>query len=333
LNSSIFEIMKRRLPPLLAIRAFEAAGRHLSFTRAAEELNVTQGAISRHLKTLESYLQQPLFERLTRRIAFTSFGRRYFLAVSAGLDAIEHAAPAPSGKTTLKLSITQSMGSLWLLPRLSSFTDANQDIEVIVDMSIQPVDFERDHTDLAIRLGKLPGTHAQPMQPVIPHLMVKSWNGVAAEHLYDEVLTPVLSKKLLLKGGRLKQPRDLLRYPLIQVTLRPEAWQEWFKANGVTRLPKAEMIECGHFFMALEAAAKHRGMALVPAIYVENLGDRRHLVCPFKSTLKSCGGYYLLYRESDANSAKIRRFRDWVFAHKNKSTPPLLRTASPMTHS
>jgi LysR family glycine cleavage system transcriptional activator len=299
----------------LAIRAFEAAGRHLSFTRAAEELNVTQGAISRHIKTLESYLQRSLFERFTRRIDFTSFGRSYFLAVSAGLNAIEHASPTPSGKTTLKLSVTQSMGELWMLPRLSSFTDANQDIEVIVDMSIQPVDFERDDTDLAIRLGQLPGSHAELMQPVIPHLMVKSWNGVAAEHLFDEVLIPILSNKLLMNGGGLKQPRDLLQYPLIQVSLRPEAWQEWFKANGVTRLPKAERIECGHFFMALEAASKHRGVALVPKIHVENLGDRHNLICPFKSTLKSSGGYYLLYRESEANSAKIQRFRKWILAN------------------
>lgn len=308
--------MKRRLPPLLAIRAFEAAGRHLSFTRAAEELNVTQGAISRHIKTLESHLQRPLFERFTRRIEFTSFGRDYFLAISAGLDAIEHAVPVSSGKTTLKLSTTQSMGSLWLLPRLSSFTDANQDIEVIVDMSIEPVDFERDDTDLAIRLGRLPGSHAEPIQPVIPHLMVKSWNGVAADHLFDEVLTPVLSKKLLMNGSRLTQPHDLLQYPLIQVTLRPTAWQEWFKANGVTHLPKAEMIECGHFFMALEAACKRRGVALVPTIHVENFGDRHSLICPFKSTLKSSGGYYLLYRENEANSAKIKRFRNWILANK-----------------
>jgi LysR family glycine cleavage system transcriptional activator len=244
------------------------------------------------------------------------------LAVRACLDAIEHAAPAPSGKTTLKLSITQSMGSLWLLPRLSSFTDANQDIEVIVDMSIQPVDFERDDTDLAIRLGKVPGSQFEASQPVIPHLMVKSWNGVAAEHLYDEVLTPVLSKKLLKSRGRLTQPSDLLRFPLIQVTLRSGAWQEWFRANGVTRLPKAEVIECGHFFMALEAACKHRGVALVPTIHVDNLENRHNLICPFKSTIKSAGGYYLLYRESDAKSAKIQRFRNWILANKINRVRP-----------
>jgi len=305
--------MKRQLPPLSAVRAFEAAGRHLSFTRAAEELNVTQGAISRHVKALEGYLKQPLFERLTRRIDFTSFGRRYFAAISAGLDVIEQAVPASSDKTILKMSITQSMGTLWVLPRLSTFTDANQDIEVIVDLSIQPVDFERGDVDLAIRLGRLPGTHTEPMQPVIPHMMVKNWNGVVADHIFDEVLTPVLSKKLLKNRGRLIQPRDLLRHPLIHVTLRAGAWQDWFRANGVTRLPKVEMIECGHFFMALEAARKQRGVALIPTIYLEDLDDHA-LVCPFKSTLKSGGGYYLLYRERDADSHKIQRFRNWILS-------------------
>ena len=306
--------MKRQLPPLLAIRAFEAAGRHLSFTRAAEELNVTQGAVSRHIKSLENYLQQPLFERFTRRIDFTSFGRSYFAAVSAGLDAIEQGVPS-SSRQNLKLSITQSLGTLWLLPRLSSFTDANPGTEVFVDMSIQPVDFEADDTDLAIRLGRLPGCHSEPMQPVIPHVMVKSWNGVAADHIFDEVLTPVVSKKLLENNGNLTQPRDLLRYPIIQVTLRSRAWHDWFKANGVTRLPKMEVIECGHFFMALEEARKQRGIAILPTIYPQFVGDH-DLICPFKSTLKSVGGYYLLYREKEANTLKIKRFRDWVLANR-----------------
>jgi LysR family glycine cleavage system transcriptional activator len=308
--------MKRQLPPLLAVRAFEAAGRHLSFTRAAEELNVTQGAISRHIKALEDYLKQPLFERFTRRIDFTSFGQSYFTAISAGLDAIEQAVPMSFGKTMLKMSITQSMGTLWLLPRLSTFTDANPDIEVIVDLSIQPVDFERADVDLAVRLGRLPGSHTEPMQPVIPHMMVKNWNGVVADHIFDEILTPVLSKKLLRNGGRLKHPRDLLRYPLIHVTLRAGAWQDWFRANGVTRLPKVELIEQGHFFMALEAARKRRGVALVPTIYLDDLEDH-DLICPFKSSLKSGGGYYLLYRERDANSPKIQRFRTWLFSLKS----------------
>lgn len=276
---------------------------------------MTQGAISRHIKALESYLKQPLFERFTRRIDFTTFGSSYFAAISTGLDAIEQAVPRSSMKTVLKLSITQSMGTLWLLPRLSSFTDSNPDIEVFVDMSIQPVDFERADTDLAIRVGKLPGIQAEHMQPDIPNKMVTSWNGVVADHLFDEVLTPVLHKQLMQNGGPLVEPRDLLRYPLIVVTRRPAASREWFRANGVACLSNMEVIECGHFFMALEAARKQRGVAIVPMIHLKFAQDK-DLVCPFKSTLKSVGGYYLLYRESDANMPHIQRFRSWVFANR-----------------
>lgn len=311
--------MKRQLPPLLAIRAFEAAGRHLSFTRAAAELNVTQGAISRHIKALETYLKRPLFERFVRRIDFTSFGRNYFAAVSAGLDAIERGVPSPSGKTMLKMSVTQSMGTLWLLPRLSSFTDANQDVEVIVDLSIHPVDFERDDLDLAIRLGRLPGSHPDPIQPLIPHLMVKNWSGVVADHLFDEVLTPVMSKSLL-KGKELKQPRDLLQYPLIRATLRANAWQDWFRTNGVIRVPEVKVLEFGHFFMALAAARSGRGVALIPTIYLDRPAEQG-LICPFKSTIKSGGGYYLLYRESDANVTTIQRFRKWLLAQRMSRGP------------
>lgn len=309
--------MKRDLPPLLALRAFEAAGRHLSFTRAAEELNVTQSAISRHVKLLESYLRRPVFQRLTRRIEFTSFGRSYFLAISAGLEAIERAAPvATSERTTLKVSISQSLGNLWLLPRLASFTNNNQDIEVLVDMSMQPVDFERDDTNVAIRLGRLPGSHYDRMQPEIPFSMVKSWNGVIAEHLFDEVLTPVLHRRLLATGRPIKIPRDLLQYSLIETTLRPEAWQDWFRTKGITRLPKVLRIRCGHFSIALNEAYKQRGVALVPAFIIDNFPSNNSLVRPFRRCVKSAGGCYLLYRESEANNVTIRRFRKWLFANR-----------------
>src|SRR3954467_7438731 len=186
--------MKRNLPPLVALRAFEAAGRQSSFLQAAAELNVTQSAVSRNIKVLENFLQQPLFTRLTRRVQLTPFGRRYLNAITSGLDAIEDATTdALSPKTTLKVTIMPTTANLWLLPRLSTFTEAHHDIEVDVATSIQPVDFANDDVDVAIRLGRRPGQNYRRDQPRIPHEMVTGWNGVYAHKLCNEILVPVCS--------------------------------------------------------------------------------------------------------------------------------------------
>jgi LysR family glycine cleavage system transcriptional activator len=162
--------MKRHLPPLIALRAFEAAGRHASFLHAASELNVTQSAVSRHVKNLETYLNKPLFQRLTRKVQLTSFGKELpetpFLRASTKFESATVHALAP--KSTLKVSIMPTTANLWLLPRLSSFTEAHHDIEVDVATSIRPVDFRQDEVDVAVRLGRRPGQRYRPEQP--PHL-------------------------------------------------------------------------------------------------------------------------------------------------------------------
>jgi len=307
--------MKRHLPPLLALRAFESAARHASFLRTAEEIHVTQGAISRHVKNLETFLGQPRFRRLTRRVELTAFGKAYYVDISAGLNQIERATvSALSPKTTLNVSIIPSTANLWLMPRIASFTEAHGDIELDVATSVQPARFDSDAIDVAIRLGPLPGQRYRPRQPAVPHEMVTSWRGIAAQRLCDEVLVPVCSRKLLREGPPLKSPADLAQHTLIHVAGRNSAWADWLRAVGHPGVIGKSSLEFGHFFMALEAARKHRGGAIASTLHIESVEWRHELATPFPARVKSAGGYYLLYREKDADLRKIKVFRKWLLS-------------------
>ncbi len=314
--------MKRHLPPLVALRAFEAAGRHTSFLQAAAELNVTQSAVSRNIKTLERFLKQPLFTRHTRRVELTPFGRSYLGAISTGLDAIEDATnDALSPKTALKVTIMPTTANLWLLPRLSTFTETHHDIEVDVATSIQPVDFARDDVDVAIRLGPRPGRRYGRDQPRIPHEMVKSWNGIYAHKLCDEILVPVCSRKLLRDGPPLKAPADLRHYPMIHVASRESAWPDWLRAVHAGNVTGKSKLVFGHFFMALQAARNHRGIAIASSLHLQSLDWLEELAFPFSARVKSAGEYCFLCRERDAGLRKVKLFRRWLGSQVRECRP------------
>lgn len=316
--------MKRHLPPLMALRAFDAAARHMSFSAAAEELHVTQSAISRQIKLLEQFLGQPLFERLTRQVALTAFGHAYLDAVSSALDTVERATrlSRQPARTTLRISLPQSLASVWLMPRLSSFTELYPDIDVRVSASMHPADFRHDQIDVAIRLGRMPGRPYQlDVQPRVPHELVTDWTGVTAYYLWDEVLTPILSKTLLAQGAPLDTPDDLRRYRLLHVALRPDAWSDWFRSQGAI-MPAAASMEFGHFFMALEAARHGSGVALTPKLFIDGLDKRDELICPFDSSTPSAGAYYLLCRESETQERKVLLLCDWLIAEGQAHRQP-----------
>jgi len=315
--------MKRVLPPLLAVRAFDAAARHMSFSRAADALNVTQGAVSRQIKVLEDFLGQKLFVRLTRQIKLTPYGRHFHAAMSSGLDIIEQATvqARPAARTSLKISLPQSLASLWLMPRLSSFTETYPHIDVRVFTSIHPADFAHENIDVAVRLGRLPGKHYGCDQPRIPHTLVRDWQGVSAFYLWDEVLTPVLSATLLKRNAPLRTPADLQHYKLLHVALRPDAWNDWFRIQGMSCKSSGDM-EFGHFFMALEAARRGSGVALAPTLLIDHMHGQQELVCPFPATVKSAGEYYFLCREANADDKDIRLFRKWLLTQGNEHHKP-----------
>jgi LysR family transcriptional regulator, glycine cleavage system transcriptional activator len=306
--------MRRNLPPLLAVRAFDAAARHMSFSLAGEELHVTQSAISRQIKVLEEALGYPLFVRSIRRVTLTPQGVLYQQAAADALDILERASSRSANvKRILTISAPQSLATFWLLPRLSEFAETYPHIDVRVRTSTEPADFERDEIDVAIRLGRMPGVRYDPDQPRVPQALVRSWKGVSAVHLWDEVLVPVLSKKLLRQGPPLKTPADLRNYKLLHVALRPDAWADWFRCNKAAYPKRASTMEFGHFFMALEAAKAGHGVALAPRLFLDGpFGSGGEMACPLPAATKSAGAYYFLCKESMANDRTVRTFLNWL---------------------
>ena len=307
--------MKRRLPPLLALRAFEAAGRHASFSKAADELNVTQGAISRQIKVLEEFLHAPLFRRLTRQVELTPFGQNYLSAATAALDAIERATVQSLQEAkALSVSLLPTLGALWLMQRLTSFMTEHPEIRLEVSSSLEPVSFKRDGIDVALRVGKIPGVEYNTDGSEITFRMTESWDDVTAMHLWDDFITPVCSRRLIEQSGPLVSVKDLANFPLIHNMRRPDCWQAWLSANGIDDCQGTGRIDVGHSFMAIVAARQGRGVACVPTIEIENLDWRDELVQPFDLRLRSAGAYYLLCPRDKALSAEVKLFSSWLVA-------------------
>jgi LysR family glycine cleavage system transcriptional activator len=307
--------MKRRLPPLLALRAFEAAGRQLSFSKAAEELNVTQGAISRQIKLLEEFLKAPLFRRLSRQVELTPFGQSYLVPATQALDLIENATLQGLEQAhALSVSLLPTMAALFLMQRLTAFMTAYPEIRLQVSASLEPVNFKRDPVDLALRVGRVPGHHYAEGGSQITFKMCESWSDVSALHLWDDYITPVCSKDFLARHGPIESIGDLARHALIHNTARPDCWPAWLRASGHEDLTGRARLEVGHSYMAVLAARSGQGVACVPVIDVETPEWRDELVQPFDLKLQSSGAYYLLCPREKALSPEVKLFSSWLTA-------------------
>lgn len=305
--------MSRRLPSLNALRAFEAAARHLSFSRAAAELHVTQGAVSRQVKALETDLGVPLFKRLTRALELTEHGRELLPAMRDAFDRMEQASQQLRSRKTsrvLTVNVLPTFAMRWLIPRLPRFAARHPNVEVHMVTSIQPVDFGREEIDMAIRVGAPPGVQAKGAR--IDLDMAKDWHNVRAEFLMPDILVPVCAPQLARGARPLRKPADLRGHPLLHNATRPHAWPDWFKAVGLPRAGAQDGPSYGHFFMVLQAAVEGRGVALVPRVLIEGDLAAGTLVIPFEAAVESAGAYYLLYREHHRDSERLRPFREWL---------------------
>lgn len=309
--------MSRDLPPLNGLRAFEAAARYLSFTRAAEELHVTQAAISHQVKGLEDQLGFELFRRVNRGLMLTEEGQLLFPAVRDGLDimasALRH---IDSNERAGALTVTtlDSIASAWLVPRLGRFRRQHPEIDVRLSVGDTLVDFARTNdVDLAIRYG------------------FGKWPGVRGEHLMDEEIFPVASPELIEQGPGLSEPADLLKYPLLHDTL-PESWPMWFEAAGVhaPSMDTSYMLEHSH--LIAQAAMAGEGVALGRSVLIKDALETGRLVRLFDISLKAHYAYYVAAPEATWERPKIRAFREWLvtemrddFGPKNEpvSTMPL----------
>ncbi len=296
------------------LRGFDAAARSLSFTLAAKELGVTQGAVSRQVAMLEQDLGVQLFNRLTRRIELTTAGRDFHEAVRTslyvlerGVQSLRSAAPDES----LKVSVLPTVGAVWLMPRLHKFVRANGGVDVRIVTSIEAADFSNGDLDVAIRVGSPPGSDLPARAPRIDIEMVNDWAGVESRPLFRDALVPVVSARVWRQALDRTPTAILSSMPLIHVSSRRYGWPDWLAAQGIS-LSDQGGPEFGHFFMALDEARAGRGVALVPDIVLRDMDGRRQLqVLPFP-IIESAGSYHALVRRDQAKKPKVARFLAWL---------------------
>ena len=290
--------MRHPLPPLKALRAFEAGARHLSFTKAAEELHVTQAAVSHQVKLLEDHLGVVLFRRYTRRLALTEEGRSLLPAVGEAFDLIAQAVAAldrGAGHSRLTVSLTHSVAGKWLVRRLGRFRDAHPEIDLRLHHSMEVVDFARDDVDLAVRWGR------------------GGWPGVESDFLKAEVVTPVCSPALLEGPHALREPSNL-RYHSLLHDYDYDDWTQWLRAAGVKDVNPRNGPIMDETAIVLQAAIDGQGVAIADlTILADDLAKGR-LVQPFDLTLPSDYAHYVVYPPGALKQPKVKAFRDFLLA-------------------
>ncbi len=282
------------LPPLSAIRAFEAAARLASFTRAAEELGMTQAAVSYQIKRLEQRLGLALFQRLPRKVALTRAGERLAPAVLDSFQALRGAFAQALERSQTELAITAlpTIAANWLVPRLGAFQLANPRLAVRLDTGVPLIDLAQGDFDLGIRNG------------------LGDWPGLAAHFLLPSLFTPLCSPALL-ETGALASPADLLTLPRMG---RERWWRAWLDAAGVADadLSARPGVEFGVEQYEVTAATAGHGVAITSPLFFRAELAAGRLVQPFELVLRDARDYWLAYPAARRHSAKIQAFRDWI---------------------
>lgn len=290
--------MASRLPPLNALRAFEASARQLSFTKAAEELFVTQAAISHQIKSLEEHLGIKLFMRKNRALLLTEEGQSYYLDIKDIFNAIKESTErllARGAKGAITVSLQPSFAIQWLVPRLNAFNALHPDIDVRIKAVDQPDNSLTEDVDVAIYYGR------------------GRWSNIHADKMYTEYLIPVCSPLVLNGKKPLGTLNDLSHHTLLHDTSRRD-WKRWFNAVGLKGMNVNHGPIFSHSSMVLQAAIHGQGIALAHSTLAKPDIDSGRLVCPFNDVLISKNGYYFVCRESQLEIGKIAAFRDWVLS-------------------
>jgi len=290
--------MSRDLPPLNALRMFESASRHLNFTKASEELFVTQGAVSRQIKLLEDNLQQPLFVRDGPKIGLTPAGEKLRDAVREGLAIIRRGTAELrhlSATPTLTVSVLPSFATLWLVPRITEFQAEHPNLELRIASSFDVVDFKRSpDIDVAVRLGQ------------------GDWPGVYAECLFHTNVFPVCSPGLL-KGARpFRSAADILDWPLIYATDPYDEWDSWFAAAGLDPPQRKPGPRYSDQQALQQAAIEGQGITLARSLLVEPELRSGRLVKPVDLGIRSNLSYYFVCPKGRQDSDNVRLFLNWL---------------------
>ena len=298
--------MLRHIPGLASLKAFDASARHLNFTRAAAELNVTPAAVSHAIKELEDAVGVTLFQRTSRHMQLTRQGQILRPAISEALEGLTRALQRIrqlENPTQVRVTASPSIAAKWLVPRLDRFLESMPGADVRIDVSSEPLDFEREDIDLAIRFG----------EGIYPGLQV--------EKLFHDTLFPVCSPDLLKGAKRLREPRDLLQFTLIHLDWEAQGavwpnWRMWMQAAGVKDFNDTRGLHFSQTSLALQAAIDGHGVALGDSTLVGDDLAAGRLVKPFELSLRSPAqfAYHLITRRDNSDRPMTRAFRDWIIA-------------------
>ena len=291
--------MLRRLPALNALKAFEAAARHESFTRAAEELCVTQGAVSHQVKALEVELGIKLFNRERQRLIITDAGRDYLAVLRDAFDRIAAGTERLVQRQTsgvLTVSTSPDFAAKWLVHRLGRFAEAHPSIDLRISATLHHVDFAREDVDLAVRHGD------------------GSWPGLDVVRLSSEQLFAVCSPKLLEgRRGRIRKPSDVLKFPLLHLDDRKD-WAKWLETAGVAGAELSQGPVLNRASMVIDAAVDGQGIALARTTLAAWDLISGRLVRPLPETLRLSKTYWIICPKATSTLPKIATFRDWLLA-------------------
>ena len=300
--------MSRKLPPLKALRAFEAAARHLSFTQAAAELHVTQAAISHQVKLLEEHLGLSLFRRLNRRLVLTAAGQIYLPVLREAFDQIASGTQQlykDDDSGPLQISVLPSLAAKWLLPRMSRFRDHHPDIDVMISANNKLVDFSDGSVEMGIRYG------------------AGNYPGLQVDLLLSDEVFPVCSPSLTKGPNPLKQPDDLRHHTLLhdEVSRQDESpdWRTWLKAAGVSGVDWSRGPGFSDSSMVIEAAAAAQGVALGHRWLAAADLESGRLVKPFGPSIPSKHAYYIVSPPAAAERRRVRLFRAWLLEEAERT--------------
>jgi DNA-binding transcriptional LysR family regulator len=288
--------MRRKIPSTTALISFEAAARHESFTKAAQELSLTQGAICRQIASLEEFLGVELFRRSRRGVKLTEAGLSYSRRVATQLDAVERdtlSVMGQQGANVIELAVVPTFGTQWHLPRLKDFQQKHPEVTVNLTNRTRPFLFADTDFDAAIYFGDA------------------DWSGTESHRLMGENPMPVCSPTLLGKKTDLT-PAEIAELPLLQQTTRPYAWRQWFNSQNLN-IPRDMTGPRYELFSMLAQAAMHdMGIALIPPFLIQRELAEKRLVIANAQAMSSIKAYYLMIPERKVESASLKAFRDWL---------------------
>jgi LysR family transcriptional regulator, glycine cleavage system transcriptional activator len=288
--------MRRRLPPLNALKAFEAAARHESFTRAAEDLCVTQGAVSHQVKALEAELGIKLFNRERQRLIITEAGREYLVVLRDAFDRISVGTERlvqRQSSGVITVSTSPDFAAKWLVNRLGRFAEMHPGLDLRVSATLHHVDFVREDVDLAVRHGD------------------GNWAGLDVVRLCTEQLFAVCSPKLLAGRNRITKPSDVLKFPLLHLD-DSNAWARWFEAVDLKVADHLHGPVLNRASMVVDAAIDGQGIALARTTLAATDLINGRLVRPFAEALRLSKAYWIVCPKATAALPKITTFRDWL---------------------